>query len=366
MNGSELIHVVALVGARAGIHKREHAGDEQRRAVVGHGERTCKDGTSLAVGFLTVAEEQRVRCRISVLELACLSHEAARQRRATVELRAAGDDEVVAHHIVAYMHRCCLVAVDAAVAQSAGSYDCAAVADADVLNESRVLYLHPVANAAHGRGMLVGVVEGYLPQSRYECRAVTVECHEVCHLCRQLVGHHHLAASSLVEHGHVHAIAEGGTSFHQYGVDVLYVGAVADGVVGDVVVYVVYVAVVANGDVVECGVAQSGILLHASRHVECSCQGAYLHLTGEAYVVHAAGIKAIGGYRHVAPRRGRTSCRRQHLSLVSCQIPVFHRLHLRSVDIKSHYRDISVHAAGAPSCTSRRAALRCSAVPLPR
>ena len=86
MDGTKLIHVVALVGTRTGVHEREHTRNEQRTLVVRHGERTGKDGTCFAVLSLAVTEEQGIRSRIIMSQLAGLPHEAARQHGTIVHM----------------------------------------------------------------------------------------------------------------------------------------------------------------------------------------------------------------------------------------------------------------------------------------
>ena len=56
---------------------------------MGHSERACKNGASLAVLALAVAEEERVGSRIAMAETARLSHEAARESSSIVDCRAA-------------------------------------------------------------------------------------------------------------------------------------------------------------------------------------------------------------------------------------------------------------------------------------
>ena len=86
MDRTKLIHVVALVGTRTGVHEREHPRNEQRTLVVRHGEGTGKDGTSLAILTLAITEEQGIRSRIIMPQLAGLPHEAARQHGTIVHI----------------------------------------------------------------------------------------------------------------------------------------------------------------------------------------------------------------------------------------------------------------------------------------
>ena len=84
MDGAELVHVVALIRARASVHKGELAGDEQGGLVVRDGEGTGKDGAGLTVLLVAVAEEEGVRSRIAVRQGARLPDEAARKSRAAL------------------------------------------------------------------------------------------------------------------------------------------------------------------------------------------------------------------------------------------------------------------------------------------
>ncbi len=104
MDRAKFVHVVALVRARSGIHEREHARNEQGALVVSHRERSCKDGASLAVLALAVAEKQRVGGRICVAHLAALPHKASLHHRTVLDLASALYYKIVKHHSVAYVY----------------------------------------------------------------------------------------------------------------------------------------------------------------------------------------------------------------------------------------------------------------------
>ena len=77
MDRSQLVHMVALVRSRTGVHEREHSCDQQGRLVVGYRIWTGKYRAGLTVFSLTVAEEERIGSRIIVSQLACLADEAS-------------------------------------------------------------------------------------------------------------------------------------------------------------------------------------------------------------------------------------------------------------------------------------------------
>ena len=93
MDGAELVHMVALVRAAAGVHKREHTGNQQGRFVMRHRIWAGEYGAGLTVFSLAVAEEERVGGGIPVPELAGLAHEAAGQKGIALDLAAGAEDE---------------------------------------------------------------------------------------------------------------------------------------------------------------------------------------------------------------------------------------------------------------------------------
>jgi hypothetical protein len=92
----------------------------------------------------------------------------------------------------------------------------------------------------------------------------TVEGEDVGLMCRQAVVDGDFATAGFVEHGHFCAVAETAWAVDKNRVDIFDKSVVADGVVGDIVFDVFDVAVVANGDIMEGGVAQSGVLANAT------------------------------------------------------------------------------------------------------
>ena len=123
MDGTQLVHVVALVRAAAGIHEGEHTGDEERALVVGDGEGAGEDGAGLAVLLLTVAEEKRVAGGVAVAEHTGLADIAARERGAVLDAGAVLHDEIIGDDAVAHMDGGCLTAVEGSVLEAPGTFD---------------------------------------------------------------------------------------------------------------------------------------------------------------------------------------------------------------------------------------------------
>ena len=121
VHGAELVHVVALVGAAAGVVEGVDPGNQQRALVVGDGVGASEDGTGFTVEALAVGEEQGVFGRELLAQLNPLAGEGGQQHDAVLDTGALGDDEVLRHYTGADSSRRYLLAEDGAVAQSLGA-----------------------------------------------------------------------------------------------------------------------------------------------------------------------------------------------------------------------------------------------------
>lgn len=234
MDGPELVHVVALVRAAAGVHEREHARNQQGGLMMRHGEGPGEDGAGLSVLSLAVAEEERVGGGIPVPELAGLAHEAAGQEGIALDLAAGAEDEVLGTHSAANYYWCELIGIDAAVVQAHGTVDICTVPHRHIGDDSAVADAHVLPHFAYGgaSAVRIGPCEG--GDLAVQAAAMAVHCHDVCGVRTQVVGHHNLAAAGLVEHRHLHSVAEGRFSLNRQHVHVVHKGIVPNLVVGDV------------------------------------------------------------------------------------------------------------------------------------
>lgn len=199
-----------------------------------HSEGPCEDGAGLSVLSLAVAEEERVGGGIPVPEFAGLAHEAAGQEGIALDLTAGAEDEVLGTHSAANYHRCELVRVDAAVVQAHGSVDICAVPHRHIGDHSAVADAHVLSDSANGGASAVRIGPGEGGDLAVQAAAMAVHCHDVCGVRAQIIGHHNLAAAGLVEHRHLHSVAEGGFSLNRQHVHVVHQGIVANLIVGDV------------------------------------------------------------------------------------------------------------------------------------
>ena len=138
----QLIHMVALVGTGACIHKGEHSGDQQSGLVMSHRVRSGEYRACLTVLSLAVAEKERIRSGISMTETAGLSDETSGECHSILDGRPAGNDEIIPYHPYAYMDRSIGIAVYASVLQPRGPLYLAAVPYPDVLYISGIRNHH--------------------------------------------------------------------------------------------------------------------------------------------------------------------------------------------------------------------------------
>ena len=178
---------------------------------------------------------------------------------------AAADDEIVGNDAVTNPHRSAGVAVEAAVAQAAGSADGGAIPNAHAVNHLCVADFDVVADGSALALDRLHIIVNHLVQGRYQLWLVAVHCQDVGGLGAQAVIDLDLSAAGFVEHGHLGAVAKGADAVRIKQVHVLYIAVVADVIVGDVVADVLHQGVVPNGDVVKRCVPEAGVLAQASR-----------------------------------------------------------------------------------------------------
>ena len=300
VDGPQLVHVVTLVRPAAGIQEREHAGNEQARLVHGHRVGAGKDGAGLAVLALTVAEEERVVGREEVRKVAGLPHEATRQYRAVAHAGARADDEILCGDVGPDGYGGLGATIDSAVVEARGAVDAAGIADAEVAYRPRVDDVHAAAYGAAVARHGGGIVGHQLPEPPDEVGPVAIHGHEVGHLCREAVVDGDLAATRLVEHRHLGAVAEGALPLGKQQVHVLDVAVVAYAIVGDVVGHPLDEGVVAHRAVVQGDVVQPGASGESARQGEVFFEYPQPHLPRESGVGNGFGHEAFG-YKHLAP-----------------------------------------------------------------
>ena len=99
-------------------------------------------------------------------------------------------------------------------------------------------------------------------------RTVAIQRQYVRETGAQLIENRNLTTAAFVHHRHTDAVTERRPAIHQNGIHILDAGVVADMVVGDIVVDVVQVALVAHFAVVQHGVVDSRVHFDAARQCD--------------------------------------------------------------------------------------------------
>ena len=124
--------------------------------------------------------------------------------------------------------------------------------------------------------------------------------HEGGKLAVQESEHHDVAFAHLVEHRHHVALAEGGALDGLHHTDVGDVAVGSDGVVVDVVAYVLYQTVVADSHIAQGGIAYARVLAEAGAHLNGTLEDAKADVAVEHHVVQIVG-REIFAHAHGSP-----------------------------------------------------------------
>ena len=140
MDGAELIHVVALVGAAAGVEEREQAGDQERGFVVGNGVRPGEDGAGLAVEAAAIGEEDGIFGGVLFGKLGRLADETICEDYAIGNFRAGTGDKVMCENSRSDINGVLWAAIDGAVFKPACGFDGRSWTDFHILDNPAMHY----------------------------------------------------------------------------------------------------------------------------------------------------------------------------------------------------------------------------------
>ena len=300
MHRPQFVHVVALVGAGTGVHKRKHPRYEQRGLMVSHRKGTRKYGARLAVLAMTVAEKQRVGSRIAMPQMARLPHETTVEHRALVYTRPRRDYEIIHDDPIAHMHRRSGIAVDTAVAQPRCSAHRRKVANAHIADITGVDYAHIPPHRPCGRCMFFRIEAHQLPHLLGHFRPVPVQSHDVGLMRRQFVAYHDFAPSGLIHDRDFHPVAESSDSVGKHAVYVYYDSIVAYRIVGYIVVHILDDAIIAHRDIVQHRVPYAGMLPHAAGQQDFTSERPQLHMPAERHIANISDRKSVR-HKNITP-----------------------------------------------------------------
>ena len=182
--------------------------------------------------------------------------------------------------------------------------------------------------APHG-SLLCGTLGSKLLEFIDEQGPMAVESLEVGFVGGEAVVDGNLAPSSLVEDSHFYAVAETGRSVAKDDVDVLDEAVVLDVIVRDVVLDVLNATVIADGDIMQRGMEDAGVLVHSSRHLEALLKTAYAYVSRETGAANVFQTGFVGDIDRV-PILSRTTLFLQLTDFICCEFSCSKWFHLFS------------------------------------
>ena len=222
------------------------------------------------------------------------------------------------------MNRSDLVGVEASVLEPRRTLYLAEVADL------HVLYV-PGIDDGHVRTDISrrGRDAGDIPSDEFakpadEFRTMAIESHDVCGLRREPVEYDHLAPAGLVENRSFDAVPERGRAVRQDDVDILDERVMTYIIIGDIVLDILYAAVVAHGDIVQGRVIEARVLLHPSGEHKLLAEGADADFPGKPHGTHMVSRETRPDFYPGPIIRG-TRLRLQRRDFTFRKFSVFHK-----------------------------------------
>ena len=131
-------------------------------------------------------------------------------------------------------------------------------------------------------------------------RTMAVKCHDISLMSRQTVVHHHFTSSRFIQYGHFYPITEFTTAIHQDDIHVFDKGIVTNLIVGYIVLNVFNATMVADCHIVQRGLIQASMLLHATCQRELVFKYPESYLTGKTGIIHIIRLEVLCNF-NVSP-----------------------------------------------------------------
>ena len=147
--------------------------------------------------------------------------------------------------------------------------------------------------------------------------------HECCYLAGQSVIRHHVAFAHLVQHRYNVSLAIGSPLGGLHSADVRDIAVRAYDIVVDVVAYVFYQAVVANGNVTQCGVIHACASHKRFAYLDAFVERAQFYIAIKGYVFYGVGVEIVG-HHYALPVFGPAVVIFQLPDFFFVQLSVFH------------------------------------------
>ena len=263
---------------------------------MGHGIRTRENRTRLSVHALAVTEEQALARGVVLVEDASLPHETLVHQRRVADLHTRSDDKIRTLDTAAEPYRSRFVGIDRSVLEAADTGQFGKIADLDILDRTAVEDAYVVADVAMIGSLRLGVLVDAALQLMNHRRAVTVKRQDIRQAGGELIENRNLPSAAFVHHRHANLVAERRLAVHEDGVDVLDTGVVADVIVGDIVMDVIEVRIIAHFAVMQSGVIDARMDLQPTRQSYLPFESSQTVMTGETGVMH---VLRVERFRHL-------------------------------------------------------------------
>ena len=157
----------------------------------------------------------------------------------------------------------------------------------------------------------------------YKFGAVAIEREYIGKRGGEAVKDRYLSTAAFIHHRHTHSVAESCFPVHKNRVDVFYAGVIANVVVGNIVMDIIQMTIIAYGAVVNHRVPYTRMYFHPARERDRAAEKPKPYLAGKACMVYVFRLKAVFD-EYGLPVCCGAALRRELLSLAVCKWSVCH------------------------------------------
>ena len=272
---------------------------------MGHSKWSCKDGTSFTILFLTIAEKQGIRSRIVMSQMTSLPHKTTGQGCSILHAGTTGNDKIIAHHSISNMNRCIFITVQTTILQASSTFNLTIVSYFYILDISGIDNRHMRADTSHCRSLSISILLHNRLHSFNQGRAMAIKSHDIRFVCRQAVMNHHFTSTGFVKNSNFDSIPEFTTPIHQNDIHILNKRVITYFIVGYVVLHIFDTTMISYRHIVQGGMIQTCMLLHATRQNKFVSEDTQSYLSRETSVLHIVSFEIKSNF-NVCPIISRT------------------------------------------------------------
>ena len=143
-----------------------------------------------------------------------------------------------------------------------------------------------IADGAPLGSAFLGISLNLLVHAGNEAGTMAVHGQHIGNLRAHSVIDLHLTSARFIEHGHLYPIAKAAIAVHENQVYILDIGIVANVVVGNIVGHIFHQRIIADGDVVQRCIPNTGMLMQAAGKGKLRLEFAKAHRSGKTHVAN--------------------------------------------------------------------------------